>query len=247
MGNTSGTPWHLSCHGMCHCWGPCDSKLWPNLCRSFKVDMRLFQVTNGEQMPPDITQSLEVPYHPAFLMFILDISLNIWYILWFYLLYMYMQCAYILYNVYNVILYIYILTHVQYIYIYIHAHTIILQCVGPVYPSYPSIAFGERTSAGSLSDFDFRVLNFRVFQEIPWRPHPGVWGVVKKHREKPVIFHGFLWEKSLVRCCCQMWCEHVLLNVKVIYEHVYAITCSWIALNPNAGRLGTSTAILGRK
>jgi len=26
---------------------------------------------------------------------------------------------------------------------------------------------------GSLSDFDFRVLNFRVFQEIPWRPHPG--------------------------------------------------------------------------
>lgn len=26
---------------------------------------------------------------------------------------------------------------------------------------------------GSLSDFDFRVLNFRVFQEIPWRPQPG--------------------------------------------------------------------------
>jgi len=26
---------------------------------------------------------------------------------------------------------------------------------------------------GSLSDFDFRVLNFRVFQELPWRPHPG--------------------------------------------------------------------------
>ncbi|CAK9092096.1 unnamed protein product [Durusdinium trenchii] len=26
---------------------------------------------------------------------------------------------------------------------------------------------------GTFSDFDFRVLNFRVFQEIPWRPHPG--------------------------------------------------------------------------
>lgn len=29
------------------------------------------------------------------------------------------------------------------------------------------------STAGSLSDFDFRVLNFRVFQELPWRPHPG--------------------------------------------------------------------------
>ncbi|CAE7801969.1 unnamed protein product [Symbiodinium microadriaticum] len=29
---------------------------------------------------------------------------------------------------------------------------------------------------GSFADFDFRVLNFRVFQELPWRPHPGTDG-----------------------------------------------------------------------
>ena len=53
---------------------------------------------------------------------------------------MYMQCAYILYIIYNIYIYIYL--QMYNIHIYTHAHTIILQCVSPVYPSYPSIAFG---------------------------------------------------------------------------------------------------------
>lgn len=121
-------------------------------------------------------------------------------------------------------------------------------------PVSPSPVRRETHRAGSLSDFDFRVLNFRVFQEIPWRPHPGGcgrwwwelrWqniGCVGQTGVFPWVwlvfytgFHGK--ENGIVRWCC------CTVNVTNMFSWLLALKY-WMHM-PH--KLGVSTAILGPK